>query len=403
MTRRPEAGGTPSGSNRLGARALLAGLVPLVAIAAMAWWFLAGGGSRLGLSSIPVEKLAIERVVFKPQEIVLHVRNEGPGPLTVGQVFVNDAMWDFSITPERRLERLRGATLSIPFDWMEGEPYRLTVVSGTGLRHTREVEAAIATPQVAPRAFAVFGLLGVYVGVVPVLLGLLWLPFLRAVPRGWLDFWLSFTMGLLAFLAFDTLSESSEILGRVPGFVNGALVVAFGVLAAFLALTAVSRAMSGGQGVTSGMGLALLIAIGIGLHNLGEGLAIGAAYSLGEAALGSFLIVGFMLHNTTEGLAILSPLIERSAPVRDLLLLGLVGGAPTIVGAWTGAFTYSDPLSLLFLGVGAGAILQVLYVLARSRAARGESAMEALARPANLAGILAGFVAMYGTSLLVAG
>lgn len=397
---------TPAASRSgLGRRAVLAGILPLVVIAAMAAWFLGGGGFRLGLSSIPVEKLAIERVVFKPQEIILHVRNEGPGPLTIGQVFVNEAIWDFSIAPKRQLERLQAATLSIPFDWLEGEPYRLAVVSGTGLRHTREVAAATTTPSASPRSLAVFGLLGVYVGVIPVLLGLLWLPFLRVVPRGWLDFWLSFTMGLLAFLAFDTLSESGEILERVPDFVNGALLVALGVLAAFLALTAVSRAMGRGSegGAATGMGLALLIAIGIGLHNLGEGLAIGAAYSLGEAALGSFLIVGFMLHNTTEGLAILSPLIERSARVKDLLLLGLVGGAPTIVGAWTGAFTYSDPLSLLFLGAGAGAILQVLWVLAGSRARRGEGVLEALARPANVAGILVGFAAMYATSLLVSG
>lgn len=124
---------------------------------------------------------------------------------------------------------------------------------------------------------------------------------------------------------------------------------------------------------------------------------------MGEAALGSFLIVGFMLHNTTEGLAILSPLIDKSASVKDLVLLGLVGGAPTILGTWTGAFTYSDPLSLLFLGAGAGAILQVLWVLASSRAARGEPVLEALAKPVNVAGVLAGFIAMYATSLLVAG
>jgi zinc transporter ZupT len=151
------------------------------------------------------------------------------------------------------------------------------------------------------------------------------------------------------------------------------------------------------------MGLALLIAIGIGLHNLGEGLAIGAAYTLGEVALGSFLIVGFTLHNTTEGLAILSPLIEGKTRVRDLVLLGIVGGAPTILGTWTGAFTYSDPLSLLFLGLGAGAIFQVVWVLARGRAAKGETIVDALARPLNVAGLFAGFLVMYATSLLVAG
>jgi ZIP family zinc transporter len=383
-------------------RAILAGILPLVVVAAMATWFLTGGGAQLGLFAPPIEKIAIERIVFRPQEIVLHVRNVGPEPLTVAQVFVNDAIWDFSIVPGRGLDRLGGATISIPYDWLEGEPYRLAVVSGTGIRHTRDVEIATATPVASPRALVVFGLLGVYVGVIPVLLGLLWLPFLRSVPRAWLDFWLSFTMGLLAFLAIDTLSESSEVLERVPDFVNGTMLVAVGLFAAFFSLMAVSRRLSAGKAAT-GMGLALLIAIGIGLHNLGEGLAIGAAYTLGEAALGSFLIVGFMLHNTTEGLAILSPLIERSASVRNLILLGLVGGAPTILGAWTGAFTYSDPLSLLFLGAGAGAIFQVLWVLARSRVTAGESIVEALARPANLLGILAGFAAMYGTSLLVTG
>jgi zinc transporter ZupT len=393
------------------ARMILAGLLPLVLIGAMTAWFLGGGASRLGLVQAPIEKLAIERVVFKPQEIVLHVRNEGPGPMTVAQVFVNDAIWDFSITPGRRLERLRGATLSIPFDWLEGEPYVLTVVSGTGIRHTRTVEIATHTPAVSLGTLGVFGLLGVYVGVVPVLLGLLWLPFLRSIPRAWLDFWLSFTMGLLVFLGIDTIHESFEILDRVPEFLNGLMLIAIGSLGAFFGLVALGRVLQKGSAArgagagapASGMGLALMIAIGIGLHNLGEGLAIGAAYTLGEVALGSFLIVGFTLHNTTEGLAILSPLIEAKTRVRDLVLLGVIGGAPTILGTWTGAFTYSDPLSLLFLGLGAGAIFQVVWVLARGRAAKGETVVDALARPLNVAGLFAGFLVMYATSLLVAG
>lgn len=390
------------------ARVVLAGLLPLVLIGAMTAWFLGGGATRLGLVQAPIEKLAIERIVFKPQEIVLHVRNEGPGPMTVAQVFVNDAIWDFSITPGRRLERLRGATLSIPFDWLEGEPYVLTVVSGTGIRHTRRVEVATATPAASLGTLGVFGLLGVYVGVIPVLLGLLWLPFLRSIPRAWLDFWLSFTMGLLVFLGIDTIHESFEILDRVPEFLNGLMLIAIGALGAFFGLIALGRVLqpargAGGGAPASGMGLALMIAIGIGLHNLGEGLAIGAAYTLGEVALGSFLIVGFTLHNTTEGLAILSPLIEAKTRVRDLVLLGIVGGAPTILGTWTGAFTYSDPLSLLFLGLGAGAIFQVVWVLARGRAAKGETVVDALAKPLNVAGLFAGFLVMYATSLLVAG
>jgi ZIP family zinc transporter len=387
---------------RVSWRMVATALLPLVLVALMAVWFLRSGSGLLGLAQPPIETLAIERTIFKPQEIVLKVRNTGPTPMRVAQVFVNDAIWDFSITPGRSLDRLQAATISIPFDWLEAEPYVLTVVSGTGIRHTRTVDIATTTPTPSARMLAVFGLLGVYVGVIPVLLGLLWLPFLRAIPRSWLDFWLSFTMGLLAFLGIDTLEESFEILERVPGFVNGLMIIAVGIFLAFFGLMAVGRALNAG-GRAGGMGLALMIAIGIGLHNLGEGLAIGAAYTLGEVALGAFLIVGFTLHNTTEGLAILSPLIEKSASVRDLLLLGLVGGAPTILGTWTGAFTYSDPLSLLFLGAGAGAIFQVLWAIAGSRATKGESVVQALARPANLAGILAGFAAMYATSLLVAG
>lgn len=401
----------PSASNRTGPSALrliVSGLAPLLLVGAMAWWFLASGSSWLRLRQHPLEKLAIERVIFRSQEIVLNVRNEGPGPMSVGQVLVNNAIWDFSITPGRRIERLARATISIPFDWLEGEPYTLTVVSGTGIPHSRQVEIATMTPNAGPRSFLVFGLLGAYVGVIPVFLGLLWLPFLRAMPRTWMDFWLSLTMGLLLFLGIDTLKESFEVLARVPSYLNGVLLTAVGVIGAFLALTGVGRALGGGQrtvdstGIT-GMGLATLIATGIGLHNLGEGLAIGAAYTLGEAALGSFLIVGFTLHNTTEGLAILSPLVEGKTKIRDLALLGLIGGGPTIIGTWTGAFTYSDPLSLLFLGIGAGAIFQVVRVLAKTRAERGEPIVDALARPQNIAGLLAGFSLMYATSLLIAG
>ena len=406
MTPRPDPGKPPSA-----ARVWLAGMGPLLLVGAMTWWFLSSGVAWLRLGGVPIEKLAIERVLFRPQEIVLKVRNEGPGPLSVGQLLVNDAIWDFSITPGREIGRMKGATLSIPYDWLPGEPYVFTIVSGTGLKHSRTVELATMTPSASPRSFLVFGVLGAYVGVIPVFLGLLWLPFLRAMPRTWMDFWLSLTIGLLLFLGVDTLKESIDILGRVAAYWNGVMLVALGVVGAFFSLNGVGRVLTARSGTAgtgasarpSGMALATLIAIGIGLHNLGEGLAIGAAYTLGEVALGSFLIVGFTLHNTTEGLAILSPLVGGKASLRDLGILGLLGGGPTIIGAWAGAFTYSDPLSLVFLGIGAGAIFQVVRVLARGRAEGGESVIESLSRPQNAAGLLAGFIIMYATSLLVAG
>jgi zinc transporter ZupT len=388
--------------NAGGWKAIAAALLPVMLVAAMVVWFANGGSRLLTLKPAPIEKLAFERIEFKPQEIVLHVRNEGPETFHVAQVFVNDALWDFSIAPNRSLGRFGGATISIPFDWLEGEPYTLTVLSGNGIRHAATADIAMPTPAPTAGLLTTFALLGVYVGVVPVCLGLLWLPALRAAPRAWVEFWLALTMGLLVFLGIDTIKEALEVAGSAPSFTNGVLLTALGAAAAFLGITAAGRALTRGEATASGMGLALLIAIGIGLHNLGEGLAIGAAYTLGEVALGSFLIIGFTIHNTTEGLAILSPLVEGRASIRQLALLGLIGGGPTILGTWVGAFTYSTPLSLLFLGVGAGAIFQVVRILARAQA-NGGSALDALGRGRSAAGFIAGFLLMYATSLLVAG
>jgi zinc transporter ZupT len=145
--------------------------------------------------------------------------------------------------------------------------------------------------------------------------------------------------------------------------------------------------------------LAFLIALGIGLHNLGEGLAIGAAYAQGAVTLGAFLVVGFMLHNTTEGLGIVAPIAQDRPGLGTLTLAGLLAGGPTIVGAWLGGLAYSPLLGALCLGVGAGAILQVLGVLHRLVARETPAG---LWTPLNALGVVAGLLVMYGTGLLVA-
>jgi zinc transporter ZupT len=145
------------------------------------------------------------------------------------------------------------------------------------------------------------------------------------------------------------------------------------------------------------MQLALMIAIGIGLHNLGEGLAIGSAYAVGELALGAFLVVGFAIHNTTEGIAIVAPLTRERPPLARLLGLGFVAGAPAIVGALVGASIDNAELSAFLIGIGVGAIVQVIVQIApaiRDSAGR-------LLDAGNAAAIAAGALALYLTGLLI--
>ena len=119
------------------------------------------------------------------------------------------------------------------------------------------------------------------------------------------------------------------------------------------------------SGTAKRLSIAFIIALGIGLHNLGEGLAIGAAYTVGEISLGTFLVVGFIIQNITEGLGIIAPVLRDKPSLRTLIYLGLLGGAPAILGAWIGGFTPSPTLAVLFLGIGAGAIFEVVYEIGR--------------------------------------
>jgi zinc transporter ZupT len=154
------------------------------------------------------------------------------------------------------------------------------------------------------------------------------------------------------------------------------------------------RAREAGAG---GMHLAVLIAIGIGLHNLGEGLLIGSAYAAGALALGAFLVVGFAIHNTTEGLAIVAPLSRTRASLGRLAGLGLIAGAPAVLGAWIGASLFNPSLVSLLFGAGIGAIVQVVVQIWPSLRPAAGSRLDGTA----FAGLLGGAVAMYATGLLI--
>jgi zinc transporter, ZIP family len=380
-----------------GLPAWLLGLVPLLLIIAAVGLFAALDGPGLGeRRGPPAEELAVEKTVLEPGAIELTVRNDGPDAVSIAQAQVNDAFVQFSGADEP-IGRLETATVRIQQPWVEGEAYEVALLTSSGGTIAHEIPVAVETPDADLSFFGLMALLGIYVGVIPVALGMLWLPWVRRIPPGWLRGVMALTIGLLAFLAIDATLEGFELAGEGSQAFGGGALVLLGAATAFLALTGVSAWLAERRTGASGGQLALLVAVGIGLHNLGEGVAIGAAYSAGALALGAFLVVGFALHNTTEGLAIVAPIAHLRASLRRLVLLGLVAGSPAVLGAWIGAAAFNASLAAFLFGFGAGAIVQVIVQLAPSlRDDDGRTL-----HPVAVTGLLAGMALMFATGLLV--
>ncbi len=381
----------------------LLGLVPLVIIIAAIGGFAALGGPGLGeRSGPPVEELAVEATKLRPGIIELTVRNDGPDPVTIAQATVNDAFVEFE-GATAAIGRLETATLALRQPWIEGEAYEIGLLTSTGGTIAHEIPVAVETPDVDLSFFGLMALLGVYVGVIPVALGMLWLPWVRRIPPAWMRAVMAVTIGLLAFLAIDATLEGFELAGEGSQAFGGSALVLVGAMVAYLLLSGtsawVSRRRAAARAAGAGAGtLAFLVALGIGLHNLGEGVAIGAAYTTGALALGAFLVVGFAIHNTTEGLAIVAPLADAPVRFRRLMLLGLVAGAPAVLGAWIGAAAFNASAAAFLFGFGAGAIAQVIVQLAPALRDEDERALN----PVSVSGVLAGVAIMFATGLLIA-
>jgi zinc transporter, ZIP family len=390
----------------LTARIWLVALVPLVLLAALVALILTTTPADMlrGDGAPPVERLSIQRAVLRPDGISLSVLNDGPDDVTIAQVTVDDAYWSFTADGGSVLRHLGRTTIVIPYPWVQGEAHLVKLMTSTGTTFEHEIAVALETPRADARHLLAFTLIGLYVGVIPVALGLLWYPLAARLGRTGIDVLLALTVGLLLFLLIDAAHEGMEKAGEMPASFQGVALFVAGAGGAYLALEWIGawlRARRAGvRAAGSGAVLALLVAVGIGLHNFGEGLAIGAAFALGEAALGTLLIIGFTLHNTTEGLAIIAPIARERPPVGMLVRLGLIGGLPTIAGAWLGGLLYSPVAAVLFLGLGAGAIAQVVVQISRQVAA-GRPMAERFASTPIMIGLIAGFAVMYATGMLV--
>lgn len=375
-------------------------IAPLALIALLAALFLTARPlDFLSRGAPPAEALAVERVSLDADGLHLAVRSGSVQPLKIAQVQVDGAYWRFTQTPSGPLSYLGSARIDVPYPWIEGEAHHVVLVSATGATFEHVIEAAVATPESGARDLLALALVGFFVGVVPILIGYAFMPAIASFGEAGRQFALALTVGLLAFLLVDTVKEGLEIAGKAVGGQKAGVALWLAAASSFLLLLAVGR--RGGK-PPEGAALATFIAVGIGLHNLGEGLAIGASLAAGAVALASFLVLGFALHNVSEGVAIAAP-VERPAARLPLLAgLALIAGAPAILGTLGGAFAFSPFKGALAFGVGAGAIGQVIVEVSASLTRHG-AGQGAWFTAASLSGFVAGVAVMYATGLFVAG
>lgn len=376
------------------------GVVPLLLLAAIVYLIANVGTGIRDAAPAPIEALDVQKITLTESGFTVRVLNSGPEEVTIAQVLVNDAFWNAGFEPGPTIGRLAETKITIPYGWVEGDPYEIKLITSNALIFTGEVPIAALTPVPDTNRFLEYALIGFYVGVIPVGLGLLWYPFLRRFSNRGMQAILALTVGLLFFLVVDTLQEGLELGAAAPGIFQGAGLVWFGALLSFLFLLALDQAGER-KGRQSGRQVAYKIAGGIGLHNMGEGLAIGAAFAAGEAALGTFLIIGFTLHNITEGVGIAAPLLKDRPKWQTFAGLAVVGGGPAIIGTWTGGFVFNDTFAALFFGIGAGAIAQVIYVITRMIVREARANGTAAVSWTNFGGLALGILLMYGTALLV--
>lgn len=382
-------------------KTIASGIIPFAFLIVLVAYIFGPGSDLLDLGT-PLPEVTIEKVDFVDSEIRVSVRNTGPIPVQVVMADINDRIQPAAIEPDRFLERYETALVRIPFSWNEAEPYIIGVTIEDGTRFEKEIEAAAHALEPNLELVGFFAIIGTYVGIIPVMIGLLWLPFIKRISKNKFHFFLALTVGLLLFLGIDSIEEAIDVSDEnLANSFNGTLLVATVVLLSFLGLyysaeKFVKKAES--SSIAKPVVIALMIAIGIGLHNFGEGLAIGAAVGLGSIAFSTFLIVGFALHNTTEGIAIAAPMSRGKTMIGKLVGLGMIAGAPAIFGAWVGGFVYSPFTSVIFLSIGAGAIFQVVITILRWIREEGDKNLSSVA---VISGISIGMAIMYLTSIFV--
>src|SRR5207249_1456594 len=235
--------------------------------------------------------------------------------------------------------------------------------------------------------------LGSIAGVIPVYLGIgAAFLVLKLLNRSWEGFLTGISTGILVYLFFDLMHEAVERTAAQDPL--SWLAFLGSVLIGFVGLVAFEQQQGRNRSESSRFFLPYMIALGLGLHNLGEGLAIGASYSQGAWALNGLLVGGFAIHNGTEGFAIIAAAGKSKLPFKEVVLVGLVAGVPTCVGAVISGLAVSPYLSIIFYALAAGSLLYVIFSLVAIF-------YTATRKMQTATGVFAGLSLMYVTAMLL--
>ena len=379
----------------------LSAIGPLILLAIVIA-FLMGPAINFLEFGLVLPDIHIEQIDFVDGEIQVIVRNTGPIDVNITVADVNDRIQPAAIEPDNHLTKFETALVRIPYDWNEGQPYSIGLTTDDGTRFEKSVDAATLRLEANAELIGYLGLIGFLIGIVPIMIGLLWFSFIQKLGTSRYQFFLAFTVGLLLFLAFDAIEEAVEISqNHLSDIFNGQLLIMTVTILSFLILFSIGNSLikkAQFSKISKPLVISLMISIGIGFHNFGEGLAVGSAIALGQAALSTFLIVGFAIHNTTEGFAIAAPMARTKSMVLRLVCLGLVAGTPAIFGTWIGGFSYSPFATVIFLAIGAGAIFQVIVSIIQYMR---EENQNTISNASIISGIGLGLFVMYLTSIFI--